>query len=275
MRTAVIVLCAVVTISGQGAAPPAFEVVSVKRNHSGDQNASVRPAPGGGLLVKNNTLRSLLRNAYMFADNRLFGGPAWLDTDRFDITATGSGDDVPFEMMLERMRTLLADRFGVVVHREMREMSVYALVPVREDRRFGPQLRPSAIDCRPSTAAVARSRPAGIVPPGQPPGEQPVCGGRTKRGLMMIGGAGLDDFARELAAAAGRPVIDRTGLIGTFDLTVAWDPDPTGAADEPASPVRGLSLFTAVQEQLGLKLDPQRAPVEVLVIDRAEPPTEN
>lgn len=279
MRALLLAIAATASLAAQAGTPSApsarFDVVSVKRNNSGDQNASVRPRAGGGLTVMNNTLLSLVRNAYGLQNFQIVGGPEWLDRERFDIIATGSGAEVPFPVMLDRLRALLSDRFGLVVHREMRDTAVYALVLARKDGQLGPQLRQSTIDCRPSVVVPGGTPPKGIIPPGQPAGEQPVCGGRTRRGLLMVGGAGLEDVARQLAASAGRSIVDKTGLTGTFDLTLTWDPDPAGAAVDPASPNQGLSHFTAVQEQLGLRLEPQRAPVEVLVIDRAEPPTEN
>jgi uncharacterized protein (TIGR03435 family) len=263
LRTA---LVAAVLAAGHAAAqapPPRFDVVSVKRNRSGDSNSSTRVRPGGGLLVTNNTLRGLIRNAFTREDFQIAGGPAWIDTDRFDIVATGS-QDASFDVMVAKVKTLLADRFGLMAHVEMREMPVYALTAVRADR-LGPNIRASAVDCRPTATNAAKPQP--VTPPGLPPGEQPICGLRRRQGFVGIGGATMTEFALGLSGIVSRTVIDRSGLAGTHDLSLTWDPDLAGG--------QGVSLFTAVQEQLGLKLEPQRAPVEVLVIDRAEPPTED
>jgi uncharacterized protein (TIGR03435 family) len=270
VKTALLAIVATASMTAQTSPPTApatrFDVVSVKRNRSGDTNASLRPTPGGGLIITNNTLRGLVRNAYFLPDDQIVGGPEWFDTDRFDIIATGSGLEVALPIMVTKLKALLTDRFGLQAHSEMRERSVYLLVPTRVGGPLGPQLRLSTVDCRPAAGV----RPAGVVPPGQPAGEQPVCGSRNRRGLMMMGGGGMADFARELTPRAGRIVVDGTGLAGTFDLTLTWDAEVATGAIET-----GVSIFTAMQEQLGLKLEPQRAPVEVLVIDRAEPPTEN
>ena len=174
--------------------------------------------------------------------------------------------------MMVMVRALLADRFKLVVHTETREVPIYALVMARSDGRPGPQLRPAAVDC---TAARGRGSPP---PAPTPPGGRPACGMRTVPGRMMAGGYELPDVARNLSNFAGRMVVDKTGLTGTFDLDLAWTPDqiPQGPLPPGAPPIdpNGPSIFTALQEQLGLKLDSNRGPVEVLAI-HAERPTED
>jgi uncharacterized protein (TIGR03435 family) len=163
--------------------------------------------------------------------------------------------------LLLRVRALLADRFGVVVHPEMRELPVYALVVAREDRKFGPEIAASKVDCA--------SQP---TPPG--------CGMRIGPGQMVMTGTPMSQFAMVLSNFVQRVVLDRTQLAGTFDFRLTWTPEripqgapPPGAPALPPVDPNGPSLFAALQEQLGLKLEPTRAPLDVLVIDRVERPT--
>jgi uncharacterized protein (TIGR03435 family) len=264
MRAVLATLLGAVQLVAQSAAPDTFEAVSVKRNRSGDQNSSTRPRPGGGIQITNNTLRSMIRNAYQREDYLIVGGPSWIDAERFDVVATATGPDVAFEVLQRRMQTMLADRFQLVVREETRQLPVYELAR-RSPDRLGAQIRQSAIDCRPTTAGAARPAPA--VPPGAPAGEAPVCGVRLRAGLVLIGGTPVADLARALSAQLRQTVIDRTGLSGTFDATLTWDPDLTAG--------QGVSVFAAVQEQLELRLDATRGPVSVLVVDRAELPADN
>jgi uncharacterized protein (TIGR03435 family) len=182
----------------------------------------------------------------------------------------------PIQIML---RNLMADRFKLRVHRETREMPIYALVLARSDGTLGPQLRPAAVDC----AALAGQRGRGGPPAPLQAGERPPCGMRIGPGNMMGGGLALSQLANSLSPFAQRVVVDRTGLTGNFDLDLTWTPDqipqappgglPAGVPPPPPIDPNGPSLFTALQEQLGLKLDSVRGPVEVLVIDSVEQPT--
>jgi len=158
---------------------------------------------------------------------------------------------------------MLADRFKLTAHTEMRDRPVYLLMPARADRRLGPSMTPATIDCSGDGDPGARRREAG----------QNVCGLRTTTGrnggTVSGGGLTMERIASTLANyGAERSVIDRTGIAGIFDFQLQWVNQPTGNADD-------VSFFTAVQEQLGLKLEPGNAPVEVLVIDRAERPDPN
>ena len=189
--------------------------------------------------------------------------PAWITTDRWDIEAKAAGEPSP-QQMRAMLRNLLIDRFKLVTRRDVRTMSAYALVLARNDRQLGPQLRRSTLDCE---AQVAASRV-----PGTTPGTVQQCGGRSGRGTIATFGVPLSDFAKSLSPAAGRYVFDATGLTDRFDANLKWTPDPEPGA---AAPPDGVSLFTAIQEQLGLRLDPRQAPVDVFVIESAEQPTEN
>jgi uncharacterized protein (TIGR03435 family) len=265
-----------VVVNGQTPTKPhEFEVASIKENVSGSDNASVRAQPGGRVSVSNNSLRSIIRNAYSVQNYQIVGGPDWINTVRWDITAKAP-EDAPPQQLLLMLRTLLADRFKLVIRNETREMPIYALSIARADGRLGPQLRSSNTDC---AAIFAAAKAKGEAPPPTTNG-RPTCGTRTTRGNMMTTGVAMSDFARNLAPFAGRPVVDKTGLSGVFDLDLTWTPEqgpagPEGTQSQTAPSIDGVSLFTAVQEQLGLKLDAQRGPVDVVVIESAERPVED
>ena len=274
--------------------PPAFEVASIKPNNSGDGRVMMQMQPGQ-FRATNITLRLLIRNAYRLQDFQISGGPSWMASDHYDLIAKmpdgfqpppgppppGSGPG-PLELML---RGLLAERFKLTVHNETKDSSIYALIVARSDGKLGPALKKSEIDCAAQLAA-ARGRGRGPMPPppGPPqPGESIPCGIRIGPGALTMGGTPLSQFANSLGMFAGRIVLDRTGLAGNYDINLTWTPDqmPRPAGDGPPPLINGVavdpngpSLFTAVQEQLGLKLDSQRGPVETLVVDRAEKPVE-
>jgi uncharacterized protein (TIGR03435 family) len=184
------------------------------------------------------------------------------------------------------MRALLAERFKLVLHNETKDSPIYALIMARSDGRLGPSLTKSEANC--DGAGPGRGRGGPPPPPGPPqPGDRMACGIRIGLGNIAVGGSPLSQFANSLGMFAGRVVQDRTGLTGNYDFNLTWTPDqmpqraPGTAADQPiqvngvAIDPNGPSLFTAVQEQLGLKLDSQRGPVELMVIDRAEKPVED
>ena len=160
------------------------------------------------------------------------------------------------------MRNLLTERFKLVIRREARDTPVYALVVARADRRLGSQMRPSSADC---AALLAAFRATGAR---QTP-DSPVCGLRNMR--TRLGGTGilLTDLTRILSLTVGRPVVDETGLDGSFDIDVKF------TLDDASDPARAAALVTAIQDQLGLKLEPARRPVDVLVIESAERPAPN
>jgi uncharacterized protein (TIGR03435 family) len=256
--------------------PLAFEVASIKPNKSGDDPQSTRLQPGGGFSATNVSVRFLIRVSYgRFQEALVSGGPSWLDTDRYDIVAKGDGPASPPQINL-MIRTLLADRFKLTTHQEMQELPIYALVLTRTDRRLGPQLRPATIECE------ARG-PGGPPPPGQSqPGLRRPCSFRLGPGAFVADGVTMDRLASSLAPFVQRLVLDRTGLSGDFDLELHWTPDvpprreaPPGAPPPPPIDPNGPSIFTAIQEQLGLKLESTKGPVDVLVIDHAERPTED
>ena len=242
---------------------PAFEAASVKVNTSGEPGGRFALPGPGRLVATNYSLRNIVRNTWNLQDFQIVGGPQWLDRTRFDISAVGPASSAQPEFMA-MLKTLLADRFKLVAHMETREMPAYALV-VRDAGRLGPQLKPVAGDCGMALRELRAS--------GRPlPADLPVCGLRARPGAFQGGSVSMPQLARNLSAVAGRSVVDATGLAGLFDLELTWAPEQ--AADvSPGTEANAPSLVTAVQEQLGLKLESHRAPIEVLVIDRAELPS--
>jgi uncharacterized protein (TIGR03435 family) len=253
--------------------PRRFDVAAVKPDNSGANVLGIRVVPGGGLRAVNATLRSLIREAYQVRDFQLSGGPAWLDSARYDIEAKGQVEPGSQEQtglqIMNMLQALLADRFQLRIHRETREMPIYALLVAKN----GPKLEPSRGVCFDPTA--------GVPPPPTLPGQSPSrpCGGFNNSSNQMLGATvGMSHFAANLSKFIGRTVVDRTGLKGTYDIALQWKPYEGQAFLEPTEPPANdsqPSIFTAVQEQLGLRLESQRGPVEVLVIDRAEKPSEN
>ena len=252
-----------------------FEVASIKRNISGTPNSSIQVQPSGQVVVTNNTLYNLIRNAYGIQRFELVPGkqvPSWIDSDRWDILASPPADAPRREEQMQlRLRSLLEDRFKVVARREVREMPIYELVVARSDGQLGPQMKRSGDQC--DRAAKERAAAAGQPPPVPPGG---FCGTRSGNGNVSMRGVPLANFVRNMGGMTGRFVIDKTGLTGPFDLDLQWTPDPPFAGPAPQGPQGdGASLFAAIQEQLGLKLVAVRGPIEVLVLDSAERPTED
>jgi uncharacterized protein (TIGR03435 family) len=256
------------------ASGPAFEVASIKPNRSSDLPGRIGPEPGGRFAATNATLRALIRTAYNLQDSQIFGGPSWVNSDRFDVLA--KADTTVVLRAGGMLRRLLAERFKLAVHNDTRELPIFVLVVADTNGKLGPRLRKSEVDC----AAVIKERGASIPPP-QAPGKPPLCVSMGGPGRMSSSGRTMPGLAVDLARVVGRTVIDRTGLSGGFDVELEWTPEfqpPVSnggaAADIPLSN-DGSSIFTALREQLGLKLESTRGPVSVLIIDRVEHPTED
>jgi uncharacterized protein (TIGR03435 family) len=222
------------------------------------------PEPGR-FTATNVTAKGYISTAFgepqqPLASFQISGGPAWLDTERFDISATAPGA-TPTEM-IPMLRRLLEEQWQLRTHLETQQMPVYSLVLVRRDGTLGPTLRRNAIDCDPAVAH-----------PGQPP-----CGGGTIRpGTLTARGASMRQIVNGLARlmpGVTRLVIDRTGLSGTYDIDLTWSPSPVELPQHADADAGGASLFTALQEQWGLKLEPGMGPVPVLVIEAASMPRE-
>jgi uncharacterized protein (TIGR03435 family) len=240
--------------------PLTFDVTSVKPNASGEVGGSSSARPGRYVGV-NVTLRRVMALAYRPVQE-FAGGPEWIHTERFDIE--GRAEGTPSQpQMLEMLRSLLADRFKLLVHREVRPMPAFALVLAHADGRTGPQLR-STDPC--------------VAPPPGPDARLSTgsrCGGfSVGNGSLKGTGVTMTQLAAELPSATeGRQVIDRTGLTGSFDVTLTWNAETLHPG---AAPVQdAASIFAAIQEQLGLRLVSITTPIEVIVIDRADRPVSN
>ena len=260
---------------------PAFDVTSVKTNNSGNGSFSGGRLPGGRISLTNVPLRLMIRTAYRLQDFQIIGGPEWINTARFDVAAKADGNPA-FDQMIVMLRALLADRFELAVHNETRELPVFALVVARTDGNVGPQMKQAETDC----IAGRRNAPPGTPSRPLPPGQSPTCGFDVGFGNLKGRGVNMVALASTLSDLTRRVVLDRTGLASGFDVDLTWTPDqlpqrPPGAADQPLQvdgvtiDPNGPSFFTAIQEQLGLKLESTKGRVDVLVIDRAEKPTED
>ena len=244
---------------------PAFEVSTIKPNHSDDHRMMIRPAPGGRFNASNVTLKLLMTVAYRIQDDQISGGPGWIDSDRFDIVAKAEGNATSDQVLL-MLQTLLEDRFKLKLRRETKDLPMYALVVARN----GPTLKASDGDC-----------PAGAQPP-KPPAVP--CGAfMMSRNQLSGQKVPLGQLTAALSRILARQVVDKTGLTGRYDLKLEWTPDETQARLGPGDPgpgqpppeSSGPSIFTAIQEQLGLRLESQKGPVEMFVIDHAEKPDDN
>lgn len=243
MKFSLVLPCVAVAATALAAqtASPVFEVASVKENRSGSQNSSNRTA-GDRYSGTNLSLISLLRTAYDVQEFQIAGYPAWAETDKFDVEAKMASDANVRDFPLA-LQKLLADRFKLVLHREPRQQSRYTLVVLKD----GPKFKP---------------------------GDPSKCNGRSGGFAATpteINGTcvTMEQFAARLSRSIGTHVVDGTSLKGTFDFKVSWLPDDRfsgrGASANP-------TLFTAIQEQLGLRLQSGKGPVDTLVIDRAERP---
>jgi uncharacterized protein (TIGR03435 family) len=315
MRTilisAALALSAIIaTVSAQDPAAPVAYVASVKKADAGF-GGQIRIMPGN-ISVSGMPVRLLMRQAYgQLQDFQLIGGPSWINSDRFNIEAKPEGGGPMSPQILQSvLRQILEDRFALKVHNETRELPIYALMLARSDGRLGANLKPSSEEC--STRMTARGRgpapdgrgafvvgdarggppPDGRGGPGRPGGPPPAldfdappaCGSRGGGfGRMRAGGTTMAQFAAMISGTAQRVVLDKTGLTGYYDIALTYTPTPEQMPQGPAPPGAqpppidpdGPSFFTAIQEQLGLKLENQRGPVEVVVIDSISQPTEN
>jgi uncharacterized protein (TIGR03435 family) len=263
--------------NGQTDSRPAFEVASIKRSSLNIPGGSLRTMPGGRLTVTNLTLNELIAHAWNIQPYQISGGPAWGSSARYNITAKAE-KSVRWEEAAQMLRSLLADRFQLTMHRETKELPIYALVLAKKDGKLGPGLTESKDgSCKVADATTAiPTRPE----PGKP--ALPLCHTvRSSSRFLAAVGFPLSDFARSLSEILGRDVVDQTGLVGAFDISMEWTPDeiqylqlPPGVPAPPPSE-SPVSIFTSIQERLGLKLESRKGPVGIFVIDRAEKPTEN
>ena len=256
------------------AAPPAngptFDVVSIKRVTDIRDRRSVGEQPGGRFVLSGMTIAPAIRTAYPADVSDIVGAPAWMDSETYDLTAQ-AGREVPKDQMEAMLRAMLADKFKLLVHYEIQERPVYALVLARADGRLGPDIKKSDLDC--DAIQAARRGGSKEAFPATSNGA-PACGMsmRGEQGMtVLLGARPLSTLASSLGSPTGRVVIDKTGLKGNYDVTLRYVERPSPDAPPGTPP----EIFTAVQEQLGLKLETDRAPLKILVIDRIERPTEN
>jgi uncharacterized protein (TIGR03435 family) len=238
------IVCAVAAFA-QTTARPTFAVASIKLHTSLENGGGFFPIPGQ-LTVKNRNLKSLIESAYQLKSYQLSGGPRWMESERYDITAKAEGKST-FQQMVQMLQPLLEDRFQLKFHRESKEYPGYALVVAKGGPKFQAGHEPKEGDPR-----------RGIL---------------TNPDKFTSAKIDIPYFTWYVSMTLGVPVIDETGLKGDYDITLLFTPE--GA--EPADPTAPSSapLITAIQEQLGLKLEPRKIPVEMFIVDHVARPAEN
>lgn len=241
---------------------PAFAVISIRSNKSDTGVPSMMFSGNGARFVARDvTAKALILSAYQIDNLQLSGGPAWLSSEDFDIDAQSDQDVVPLDRRWLMVRSLLEDRFQLRIHRESRRTSYYVLVAAKN----GPKMKLSA------DPTSREGSPQGAITFG--------AGSATGNAIA------LPVLARYLSAVLRRTVIDKTGLEGFFDIQLRWTPDPLDnpaaapgaphAATPAGAPPADGSLFTALEEQLGLRLQAAQGPMDILIVDRIDKPSEN
>jgi uncharacterized protein (TIGR03435 family) len=262
---------------------PRFDVVAIKRNTSGSAGAMLAVQPDGHVSVRNLPVSAIITRSYGIQAFQLAGAADWMQTERFDIDAKpADGAVVTGDAINAMLRAMLADRFKLQARHDARDSAIYELVLARSDRRLGEKLRQTSGDC----IASRNGGPA----PGGPPAADPAliragdpipCGTIMSGGnRIAAGGETMTRLATLIAPRVQRTVVDHTGLTGLYDFDLQFQPEPPAAG--ATGPLRMYfvavdvpPLMTAIQEQLGLKLQPTRGPAEYLVIDRIERPSED
>ena len=266
VNTAVMCLALCAQIAAQ--APTAFEVVSIKRNVSVDAGGGIRTLPDGTFVMLNQPIASIIRGAAPAPVREVVGAPDWINTERYDVTAKPPAGATA-EQRQDMMRRLFADRMKLVAHVEQRERETFALVLARSDGRLGPNLKPSTLDCSPRPAP-----PPGPLPPTPTVDVRNSCGLAMSQTSSVSGGITMDRLALPLGGLAGGLVNDRTGLKGPYALELNYSPNGLAAGGDPGA--GDLPPFvTALEDQLGLKLQREKTMVPVLVVDSIERPSEN
>jgi uncharacterized protein (TIGR03435 family) len=253
-----------------------FEVVSIKPIDDANTPMRTMTTPAG--FESSLPVGGILRQALQKPDYQMVGAPGWINTERYSIRAKPPAD-APRNAMSVMLLNLLKDRFQLVSHLETREQTIFHLVLARSDGRLGPNLTLTSAACQATVANREEAIKRGAPPLFEP--NDPCGSGRSSPGLFAFTGSRLDRLVPALADLMGRPVIDKTGLTGLYDLTLKFAYEgrmpgimgPLGAPLAPAVDPDVPSLSAAVQEQLGLKLEGTRGPVEIAVIDKFEKPT--
>jgi uncharacterized protein (TIGR03435 family) len=275
LQAILISLVTAASVVAQAEAPARkFDVASIKPAAPGARGMFIRPI-AGGVAVTNMTLKELIIIAYRIQPFQLSGGPDWIDSARYDISAKSDNAPKTTEIPL-MLQGLLADRFQLKISRDTKDLPIFALVVARKDGKPGPKL----VEAKEG----ACSQPDPSKPPTPPtPGQPPVlpCGGMAM-GRESLRGAGMavSQLAPMLSRKLGRSVVDKTGLTGKYDISMEWTSDDAQGSPSQPDPAASPSdvdapFFTALQEQLGLKLESQKGPVPVVVVDHAEKPSEN
>jgi uncharacterized protein (TIGR03435 family) len=244
---------------------PQFEVISVKPDKSGRGSGMAR-FHADGLSVVNMSVHDMLTAAFHVFDDQVLNEPAWVKTEPWDIDAKVGGDDVAalqslsFDQRTTMFQQIVTERFGLKTHHETRELPVYALVVAKGGVKM------TAAKPFPNPPAVAKNGPGSLM--------------LTGRGKLEAEGTTMPYVATVLENQVQRKVVDRTGLTGAYDFTLTWTPDQPGNVEAggvalPAGDESAPSIFTAVQEQLGLKLEASKGPVDVIVVDQIEKPEAN
>lgn len=273
MRHIAAILLGAVTVVAQSSVVE-FDVASIKRNSSAELPIGAPPNPETGQIVlRQIPVRTLILRAYPVTTLpiQILNLPAWA-SDQYDVTAKGKPGATPEELQ-QMFRALLADRMKLSAHYETREADSYDLTFSRSDKRLGTEIKPTALDCSGGPA----TGPAG---PAANPAEARAaalrrCGTFWVDGdTIRSGGVTMTILTRMITPAAGRPIVDRTGLDGYYEVALRYQRTPPRAGAEP-TPDAAPTVFTALQEQFGLKLEPSKTTAQILVIDHIERPTEN
>jgi len=254
---------------------PRFEVATIKPAATDARGTYIEFGRGGRTNLVNMTLKGMIGFAWDVQPFQISGGPPWLDSIRYDVTAKPEVAP-PRGETAAMVQALLADRFKLAVRQATQELPIYALTLAKKDGRLGPRLTESKEgSCTPFDASKPRPEP-------QPGGLRRTCGNSTvSPSRLMAVGVPIANLVPMLQMVLGRTVVDKTGLTGTFDISMEWTPDETQSmqwpADAPKPPQSdaGPSIYSAIQEQLGLKLESAKGPVEILIVEHAEPPSEN
>jgi uncharacterized protein (TIGR03435 family) len=269
--------------AGAAGQQPAFGVASVRRNVDG-ASTSFSPRANGQLIATNVPLRTLILRAYGLHDSQLIDAPEWTAVERFDIDARAEPAPPGPDALMPMLRTLLAERFQLKVRTATRQLPAYILMHARNDRRLGPQIRPTQADCRAGARVMTREELMAVAKEGWPPCGQVVTisflttssdGTAGSKIRVRRSGVTMADFATFLQGQVGRPVVDRTGLDGLFDVEYSFAAQPPGRSNELAAGANVPPILVAIEEQLGLKLESQRTQVAVLIVQSVDRPTQN
>lgn len=261
--SACVAVCAGAVCAYAQSQPAVSYVASVKPNNAADARTLSEYSPTGFLNATAITVSSLLRTAFRVQDFQVVGAPGWLAAKRYDISARADGTPPPSQQIL--VQALLKDRFKLAVHNETRESDVFALVLAKTDGRLGSQLVKSDFDC--DTYLNTPRSPAELARNGI------RCAARSNTGSFSGKAIPIGQLAAVLSYFMGRPVTDKTGLAGRFDVELTWTPDSARVA--APGDTSGPSLTTAIQEELGLKLVSEKGPVNMLIVDHVEEPSAN